>query len=274
MTIKDVILRLDGSRADRTRLAAAEVICSLFDSQLIGLFINELPLLLPEEGGSVATVELIERARAIGDRIEAELRLHLAGWDGPWELRRYDIVGADASAAQVASREARTADTLIAIRPNDLSREPSSLVEGVLFGSGRHVFLVPDGYEITGLHRVMVAWNGSREAARALAEARPYLQLADRVTVVVAADEPEIEEDATLGAEALRHLAHHGVDADLRHVRNSGNAGEALMIEAQRLGADLIVLGGYGHSRLSERLLGGVTYKLLHNSAVPLLIAH
>jgi hypothetical protein len=182
--IKDVMVRLDGSKADNIRLAAAEVISGLFDGQLIGLFINELPLLLPEEGGSVATVELLNRARALGDRIEVDLRRHLARLNRPWELRRYDIVG-DTS-AELASREARAADTFIALRPNGVPRELDRLVEGVIFGSGRHVFLVPDGTdEITGLHRVMVAWNGGREAARALSEALPYLQLADSVTVVV-----------------------------------------------------------------------------------------
>src|SRR5258708_36803340 len=81
--IKGVMVRLDGSQDDEIRLAAAEVVVRQFDSQLIGLFINELPLLVPEEGGSVATVELLNRARAIGDKIEADLRLHLATLDMP-----------------------------------------------------------------------------------------------------------------------------------------------------------------------------------------------
>jgi nucleotide-binding universal stress UspA family protein len=273
--IKDVMVRLDGSADDEVRLAAAVVIARLFDSQVIGLLINELPLLVPEEGGSIATVEVLNRARAIGDQIEAKLRLHLASLDVPWELKRHDIVGDDAGAAEVASREARAADTFIALRPNGIPREPDRLVEEVIFGSGRHVFLVPYAMgEIPGLHRVMVAWNGSREAARALAESLPYLQMADSVTVVVIVAVPEAEDVATLGTEAIHHLEHHGVAADLRHVKTSGDTGEALMAEAARLRAELVVLGGYGHSRIREWLLGGVTYKLLHEATVPLLVAH
>ena len=122
---------------------------------------------------------------------------------------------------------------------------------------------------------MIVAWNSSREAARALAEALPYLKQAEIVAVVAVIEESNVETVVTLGMNALRHLAHHGIEADLRHVKNHiGDVGSVLMAEAEALSADLIVLGGYGHSRLHEWLLGGVTYKLLHEATVPLLIAH
>jgi nucleotide-binding universal stress UspA family protein len=129
--------------------------------------------------------------------------------------------------------------------------------------------------EMTGIRHVVVAWNGSRESARAVAEALPYLQQAERVTVIVVIEGRDIEYEAVLGTEAVAHLSHHGIDARLLHVKNErGDVGDTLLDEAQRLQADLVVLGGYSHSRLRERLLGGVTYRLLHQAPLPLLMAH
>ncbi len=128
---------------------------------------------------------------------------------------------------------------------------------------------------MTGIRHVIVAWNGSRESARAVAEALPYLQQAERVTVIVVIEGRDIEYEAVLGTEAVEHLSHHGIDAQLLHVKNErGDVGDTLLDEAQRLHANLVVLGGYSHSRLRERLLGGVTYRLLHQAPLPLLMAH
>jgi hypothetical protein len=139
--IKDVMVWLDGSIADEVRLAAAEDIARVFQGHIIGLFLNPLPSLVPAEGdpaGVVREAELMERAREAGDRMEAMLAKRLARLNHPVEIRRFD-----AFAANIASREARSADTSVAIRPNG-SLDPDRLVEGVLFGSGRHLFLVPE----------------------------------------------------------------------------------------------------------------------------------
>jgi nucleotide-binding universal stress UspA family protein len=274
LMIKDVMVRLDGGSSDATRLAAANEIAEIFDGSLIGLYINILPFLVPGEGGAINSVELLNEARGIGDRIEADLNERLSRLRKPWELRRYDLFS-DAM-AEVAAREARAADTFVALRPDGVPMEDEGVVEGVIFGSGRHVFLVPDGMEeMTGVRHVVVAWNGSRESARAVAEALPYLQQAERVTVIVVIEGRDIEYEAVLGTEAVQHLSHHGIDAQLLHIKNElGDVGETLLAEVQRLQADLVVLGGYSRSRLRERLLGGVTYRFLHQAPIPLLMAH
>jgi nucleotide-binding universal stress UspA family protein len=184
------------------------------------------------------------------------------------EIRRFDVLANDI--ADIAAREARTADTFVALRAMD----PERLVEGVLFESGRHLFLFPETERPKiAFDRILVAWNGSRESARAVAEGMPFLRQAKEVTVAVITDKRVTEQDALVGADAVNHLKHHGIGAVLHRVNNrKHDVGAALLAEARRRKVDVIVMGGYGQFRLRERLLGGVTYNLMHEAPVRSLL--
>jgi nucleotide-binding universal stress UspA family protein len=274
--IKDVMVHLDGTAADEARLAAGNDIADVFHSHIVGLFLNVLPVLIvPEDGiGSMQSAELLNQARTAGDKVEEKLSQRLTRLQKPVELRRFDIL--NDTAGDVAAREARTADAFVALRPNGASRGAEELVGGVLFGSGRHVWLLPTRKSANAaFDRILVAWNGSRESARALAEALPYLHRAKEAVVVVIDETSATEGQAIVGKDAINHLRHHGITAVLhRAIVRDNDIAATLIAEARRLKSDLIVMGGYGHSRLREWLLGGATYKLLHKSPVPLLIAH
>ena len=274
--LKDVMVRLDGTAADEVRLAAVNDVADLFDSQVIGLFLNIMPVVIAAEDGvgAIGAAELLRTAREAGDKSEAKLRERLNRLQKPVELRRFDILS-DA-AANVVAREARAADTFVALRPNGAPQEPEHLVETVLFGSGRHLILLPNRKPAKMIfERIVLAWNGSRESARALAEALPYMHHAKEVTVVVVDDEPPVELKAALGIDAVTHLKHHEINVILHRVRmRDGDVGATLVAEARRLEANLIVMGAYGRSRVSEWLLGGATSTLLHKAPIPLLIAH
>lgn len=241
--IRDVMVRLDGTKADDARLAAANDIAERFEGQVIGLFLNELP-------------PPLERTHAAGDQLERALVEKLGQLQRPTEIRRFDVIAG--ALGDVAAREARSADAFVAMRPNGSPAEPDDLTEHVLFGSGRHLYVVPGGKPLPSrFDHIVLAWNGSRESARALGEAMPYFEKARLVTVVVVVEDA-VEVEAVLGRETVHHLKHHGVDAILHRVTNkTGNVAATLLAEARRLEADLIVLGGYGHSRLREWLLGG-----------------
>jgi nucleotide-binding universal stress UspA family protein len=230
----------------------------------------------PIEGdvtGTVAGAELLEKAREAGDITEEKLVKRLKLLDRPVEIRRFDVLANDI--ANIAAREARAADTFVALRPNG-AMDPERLVEGVLFGSGRHLFLFPEAERPRiAFDRILLAWNGNRESARAMAEGMPFLQKAKEVTVAVITDKRVREQDALVGTDAVNHLKHHGIDAVLRRIRGlNGGVAATLIVEAKRRRADLIIMGGYGHFRLREWLLGDVTYNLMHEAPVPILIAH
>jgi hypothetical protein len=174
--IKDVTVRLDGTSADDARLAAANQIAEIFGSHITGLFFNVVP-----DGLAAKSPDA---ARQAGDATEAMLFQRLTELQLPTNLRRFDVA-TNIDISESALPVARTADTFVALRSNDRAKEPKNLIESLLFGAGRHLFLIPDDWKgFTPLDTVIVAWNGSREAARAVAEALPYLHQAKKVGVL------------------------------------------------------------------------------------------
>lgn len=146
----------------------------------------------------------------------------------------------------------------------------SATFDSALFDSGRPVLLLPQA-PVAGLGRqVAVAWDGSREAARAVSAALPFLETAESVVVLTARESDNHAEPSQL----VGYLAAHGVEAKTWAFKPEGGIGDALLAEAGKAKADLLVLGAYGHSRLRELVLGGATRSVLGNAAIPVLMSH
>jgi nucleotide-binding universal stress UspA family protein len=269
------MVHVDGSSQDEVRLSHAEALAQVFKAHLTALFVNGLPgfaISADAAGtGAVYMAQLMEEAMADGDRLAEEIKRRLERMAMPNEVIRVDAV--PDNVGPQASVAARYADLFLALRPsdaNDREMRWMGLVEGVLFGSSRGVLLVPDGRPVAPIRRIVIGWNGSREAARAVAEAMPFLRKAAKVSVLTAERDPGADD---LDTRLARHLDRHGVKATLHDVRSRDPA-DAIIAEASAIEADMIVIGAYGHSRLREWALGGVTRDLLLRAPVPLLLAH
>lgn len=148
------------------------------------------------------------------------------------------------------------------------------LIEAVLTDSGRPLIVVPPDREEFKATRIVVAWDGSAKAARALNDALPFLRAAEDVDVVTVSGEKDLP-DMVAGAEVAPHLARHGVNVTVRDLpADRGDVAETLRRHAALFGADMLVMGAYVHSRLREMVLGGTTQSLLKNSPVPLFLSY
>jgi nucleotide-binding universal stress UspA family protein len=149
------------------------------------------------------------------------------------------------------------------------------IAEAALFDSGRPILLVPYIQKAPlKLERVMVCWDGGRQAARAMADAMPLLERANRVEVVIVADENG-KEDEIAGADVGQHLARHALNVEVKRVAMGDiDVADVLLSHAADIAADIIVMGGYGHSRLRQFVLGGVTRSILQSMTVPVFMSH
>ncbi len=149
------------------------------------------------------------------------------------------------------------------------------IAESALFDSGRPVILVPYIQRAPlKLDRVMVCWDGGWPAARAIADAMPLLERAGRIEVVIIANERG-KQDEIAGADMGQHLARHGLNVEVQRIpRGDIDVADALLSHVADDGVDFIVMGGYGHSRIREFVLGGVTHNILRSMTVPVLMSH
>lgn len=148
-----------------------------------------------------------------------------------------------------------------------------ALSEAIVFGSGRPVMLFPDQAYSGRIEHVVVAWDGSRAAARALGDAALFIGAASRVSIFYVVDEKPLGED--VGRRVFDALKSRGIEAEAHAIyRQDRPIGDVLQAKAVEFGADLLVMGGFGHSRLREFILGGATRDALDAPLLPILMSH
>jgi len=170
---------------------------------------------------------------------------------------------------------ARLSDVVVVEQADPTGGKPAgAYIEDLLLRAGRPVLVVPSNWNRPAQFKtVTVAWDGSASAARALSDALPFLRRADRVHVLTVDTEAAagVSED---GHRLVKHLARHGIAADYRAIVSRTTVTESLLAEIEQTGADLLVMGAYGHSRLREAILGGVSRGALRRITAPTLMAH
>jgi len=277
--IKDILVHLQGNDEDQTRLAFAKLIANQHSAFITGIFTNLIPenRFVAGDGSMMAaqaTAEMRTKAKEDGDKMETLLSKSLQNLGLESELRRIDITLA--MAGNALAKEARTADLMIATRPYDHYTATPEMLEDVLFNSGRGVLFAPPSIKPNGnIDHVVVAWRNTRESARAISGALPILVDAKNVTIAMVTERSTSHnEDDMPGADIARHLVRHGINVDIRHIKDWSNPAEALLNEVEKTGSKLLVMGGYGHSRFREWVLGGVTRDVLSKAQVPVFMSH
>ncbi|MEF7612594.1 universal stress protein [Aquincola sp. MAHUQ-54] len=279
MTYRSLLVLLDQDPRSDTRTQVAVQLARALDCHLAGLAptgLLEVPA-MPEAGafGDLAAMAwdaLRQQARKAADRFGDACRL--AG------LKSFEAVVDEADKAASLVRHAHCSDLTILTQADPQSpghRQVQEVVEQVVLHSARPTLLLPHvGTPGINGRRVLAAWDDSREAARALSDALPLLRRAEQVQVV-GWNEERHEPDALLQSRldaVQRWLAWQGVPAEVRVETTTIGVGDALLSRACDVGADLIVMGAYGHHRLAERILGGATLRLLGSMTVPVLMSH
>ncbi len=278
MSFKDLLVHVDSSKHCRTRLQLAAGVARNFGAHLTGLYamapMNISPFLADQFSPEVLD-EMHARSAQQRDRAR-ELFEECAGRAEP-PAEWLEVRGDPAEALTMYARYADLA-VLGQVDPDEVgSGVRFDLPEHVVTATGRPTLMVPYAgtFEAVG-ERVLVAWNSSAQAARAINDALPLLARAKRVAIVAVRPEADIpgREDVS-GADIARHLARHGVRAEASHIEADDIAvGDLLLSRVADEGADLLVMGVYGHSRLRELVLGGASRHLFDHMTIPVFMAH
>lgn len=275
MSWKAIVVHVDSSQATNARLQIATRLAATFGARLVGVHARYFR---PAATFLEVAAELIEAEEQwVAEEAETSRKLFqqaAAAEAVPAEWRE-----TQGDPVRVLTMQARYGDLLV-VGQEDPDKPtfhtPATLVEDLIFAAGRPLLVVPYIGAPATFRNILVAWNASREAARAIGDALPLLTRAERVTVLAVNPMTGLDGHGEMPcADICQHLARHGVRAEAAHVRAEDiDAGNVLLSQAADRGSDLLVMGAYGHSRMRELVLGGATRTILRHMTVPVLLSH
>ena len=279
MSYKTLVTVVREPELDRSHLDAALAFAEAQDAHLhiLSLGIEHIP---PEAfyGGTTPIAIQGTISDAIEEATAAEAfaneQLKRSGARG--EVQR--VVAQMGAVSQIVAQNAQLADLVILSKPYGEGRsgEDVAVLEAALFSTRTPVLVLPQGKSIVPTpKRVVVAWNQSGEALAAIRAALPMMREADSVEVVVIDPPRHSAGTADPGAPLAEMLTRHGIEVTVSVVaQTTSKVSDTITRHAADQGADLVVMGAYGHSRLLEAVLGGTTRNMLENAALPMIVAH
>ncbi|MFM9844915.1 MAG: universal stress protein [Dongiaceae bacterium] len=278
--IKDILVHIDSGKSSAGRIDAAIGLAESFDAHVTGLLLSLEPMAPIAVPGLVPVVlpEFVyDEAAKAAEAVAAAFRETVTKAGLSADCRTVTVLSMDA--AETVALHARHSDLVVLgqTSPDEIVPGGPSFCSDVIMAAGRPALIVPYiGARARLGERILVAWNASRESARAVNDSLPFLVKAKAVTVLtVNPDKNGMESRREPGADIALHLARHGVKVEAeRAVARDISVGDAILAEIGDNGQDMLVMGAYGHSRLQEFVLGGVTRKLLQVMTVPVLMSH
>lgn len=276
--IKDIIVNLSVSGKRDVAIEFAISIATTFDAHLAAVA-YEYELFVPGLAfDGMGAAELIQAQReeshqaAVKAASSYEDAVRRSGLKPDCRIVEAPVGDAMAHFGRIA----RCFDLSVIAQPDaDEGQSPELIIQSALFESGRPVLLVP--YIHTGglkLDHVTVCWDGSRAAARAIADALPFLKKSKKVEILIV-ETGKVRPDEIRGSEIAAHLARYDISVEIKQASVQDiDVGNAILSHVADNSSDLMVMGGYGHSRLREFILGGVTRSILKGMTIPTLMSH
>lgn len=285
--IKTILVPMTGNAADMTATGAALDVARLFSAHLDFLHVRMDPgevaaALASDVAGGMVSVSLIEsleaEAKQREDRAQKSFQDFCAREQLPVGMAPQDPQGVSARwHREIGSEPAwigeygRTSDLLVVGRQANDQGATRDILEAALLDTGRPL-LIP-GTTPLSPQTIAIAWKSTREAARAVTAAEPFLAKAKRIVVLTVAEDDRMDRES--GARLFATLHRHNAATEARHLPlGSRGSAETLLAAATEAGAGLLVMGGYSHSRVRELIFGGVTAHVLRGAALPVLMAH
>lgn len=272
--MKSILVHADATRACRNRLALSMKLAESLDAHVSALHITP-SYAVPVYAEAPIGPDIIDAVRQVGRENTRKSKEFLeearAGYsvETSWRAVEGDIISSLCSYSHCAD-----VAILGQYNPDDPSDANPGVVEHVLIEAGRPCLVVPyikDSYDL--MSTVLVAWNGTRESARAVKDALPIMRKAKRVEVLLI--NPKNGPDENDSENVCTYLSRHGINVSLNRLHNKEiPTGDTLLSHAADVSAELIVTGAYGHARLREKIMGGVTRHLLEHMTVPVLMSH
>lgn len=275
MGLKDILVHVDNSKHCERRLELAAALAAAHQARLTGLFVRTYPrvpqFVRAQFGPDVLALQrqFAEEASKQGQQL-FERVMGKSGVSHEWR-------SADGDPFDLLALHGRYADLTIVGQRNPDGDDEQPIADNLVIDAGRPVLVVPHtGSFQRPFERVLVAWNASREATRAVNDALPLLRAAKKVVVLAVNPNGGFDGHGEVpGADICLHLARHGVNAEAQSVKaDDMHAGAMLLSRAADQGMELIVMGAYGRSRVRELVLGGATKHVLDHMTVPVLMSH
>lgn len=280
MPLKTVIAFIDFSPSGEARTRYAVKLCLRHGAHLIGVYVAPSGLSYDRTEsyvrGQDAIRQLIQKAKA-----EVAAASHAASQTFKAATAHDDIcidfrIIRESDASECAKIHSLHADLVIVGHPNPGGLPYDWSPQDMLLATGVPLLIVPDDWNGNSIaERILLGWNASREARRAIADSLPLLTTAKSVSVVVVDSHKNPRHGEQPGADVALYLSRHGAKVVVEHIQSEGKAVAAIIqMAARRNNTDLLIIGAYSHSRLRQTIFGGVTHALLADVTIPTLIAH
>ena len=274
MALKDILVHVDTQPGSEDRIAFAASLAKKNKAHLTGLHVKADVVIPVTENDVIVPESLIEEqeraieTQAMAAKSRFESAVSATEIDGEWRTAR-------GSAVDVLRHHTHSADLVIVGQQHPEATDAQDVPEGVLQDTGCPTLIVPyAGVGRAFAKNVMVAWDDSAPAARAVHDALALIAKAKRVEVVAVRDKDDERTDDPC-AEICAHLVRHGINAEgLTLYKNGSKISEMLLAHAAQNDCDLLVMGSYGHARWREFIFGGVTEDMLEKTTIPIFTSH